>query len=209
MQDARDDAPDSRTIEAKLDAGQRETLARFVDLVRERNRTLNLVSAGDVEKLWSRHVADSLLGTAAADLAGGRVADIGSGAGFPGIPLAVAFPTATFVLIERTRKRAAFIRQAIRQLGIANASEEWASAEDVGAQEPGAFDFVTVRAVSGTADAVELAAPLLAPGGEILLWQSEGQRAEEALPPGWTERWVSAGSPEQAGRGIRALARMG
>ncbi|MDQ2700273.1 MAG: 16S rRNA (guanine(527)-N(7))-methyltransferase RsmG [Actinomycetota bacterium] len=127
------------------------------------------------------HVADSLSGLAVEEMNGaGRVADIGSGAGFPGIPLAVARPEAKFTLIDSVGKKTRFIERVIEELGIGNAvavnarSEEWAAG-------PGneAHDLVTARAVAPLEALAELASPLLAEGGSLLAWKGEREIEEE------------------------------
>lgn len=121
------------------------------------------------------HLADSLSGLAVDEVTRAeRVTDIGSGAGFPGIPLALARPTAGFTLIDSVGRKVAFIREVIKRLRLENAvavnqrSEEWAA--DDGA---GASDLVTARAVAPLEALAELASPLLETGGSLIAWKGE------------------------------------
>ncbi|MGB0120066.1 MAG: 16S rRNA (guanine(527)-N(7))-methyltransferase RsmG [Solirubrobacterales bacterium] len=128
------------------------------------------------------HVADSLSGLAVTEvLNSSRVADIGSGAGFPGIPLAVALPGAQFDLIDSVGKKVRFIDSVIEELDLNNArgvnsrSEEWAAAR--GAE---AYDLVTARAVAPLQALAELASPLLRQGGSLVAWKGERELDEES-----------------------------
>lgn len=97
-----------------------ERLARYTELVRDWNRRINLVSRRDTDRLVSYHLADSLVALRYLPDSG-KVADIGSGAGLPGIPLALCRPDLQFVLVESSYKKAVFLNNAIAELGIENA----------------------------------------------------------------------------------------
>lgn len=128
------------------------------------------------------HLADSLSGLAVDEVnSATRCADIGSGAGFPGIPLAMARPDAEFVLIDSVGKKVKFIQSVIEALDLSNAravharSEEWAKEE--GAE---ASDLVTARAVAPLEALAELASPLLSEGGSLVAWKGEREIEEES-----------------------------
>lgn len=128
------------------------------------------------------HLADSLSGLVVDEVSSARFcADIGSGAGFPGIPLAMALPEAEFTLIDSVGKKVRFIDAVIAELGLSNAravnsrSEDWAKGE--GAE---AYDLVTARAVAPLEALAELASPLLAEGGALVAWKGERELEEEA-----------------------------
>ncbi len=179
------------------------SLERYADLVSLRGKTLNLVSASDADRILERHVFDSLTALPIEDWDDCDVVDIGSGAGFPGIPLAITRPSARFVLVERTRKRVAFLMQAIRELSLANTTAVWVDAENL-ARQRGAFaDIVTIRAVTATDEALELATPLLKPSGVVLLWQTVDQHERESTPTDWISEWRSVPSLDSVERGIR------
>ena len=128
------------------------------------------------------HVADSITALVIPELRrASRIADIGAGAGFPGLPLAVALPGAQVDLIESSRRKAALIERLTEAAGIANArvvasrAEAWASGEG-----SGAYDVVCARAVGPLAVLAEYAAPLLALGGILVAWKGRRDAGEEA-----------------------------
>ena len=129
-----------------------------------------------------RHLGDSLSGLEAEPLrAAGRIADIGAGAGFPGLALAVALPAAQVDLVEATARKCEVIDRLARAAGLANTravaarAEEWASGEGATA-----YEVVTARALAPLPVLAEYAAPLLAPGGALVAWKGAREDAEEA-----------------------------
>ena len=143
-------------------------------------------SVRDPERAWRVHVADSLSGLEVEALnAARRIADVGAGAGFPGLPLAAALPDARVDLIESTGRKCEFIRQAIGRSALANAqvvcerSEIWAAnPPPQGGRE--AYEAVTARAVGRLSTLAELASPLLVPGGTLVAWKGRRDPDEEA-----------------------------
>ncbi len=136
------------------------------------------------DRAWSVHVADSLSGLVFSELAAARtIADIGAGAGFPGLVLAAELPAARVDLIESIGRKCAFIERAAAAGGIVNAravnarAEDWAAA---GAPGREAYDAVTARAVGRLSTLAELAAPLLRPGGALIAWKGRRDPDEEA-----------------------------
>jgi 16S rRNA (guanine527-N7)-methyltransferase len=143
-----------------------------------------LSSVRDLDRAWRVHVEDSLTGL---DLVGApaRVADIGAGAGFPGLVLAAALPDTRVDLIESVGRKADFIARAIEVAELANASviarrsEDWATERPpAGGRE--AYDVVTARAVGRLATLAELASPLLRDGGALVAWKGRRDPEEEA-----------------------------
>ncbi len=139
-------------------------------------------SVTDPGRAWKVHVADSLTGLEVQGLRDApRIADIGSGAGFPGLVLAVALPTAQLDLIESVGRKCEFIQRAIDAAAIGNArvlnlrSEELAQAEG---RE--AYAAVTARAVGRLSTLAELASPLLEAGGVLVAWKGKRDPEEEA-----------------------------
>ena len=145
----------------------------------------SLSSVRDADQAWRAHVADSLTGLEVPDLANaGRIADVGAGAGFPGLVLAVALPGARVDLIESVGRKAEFIGEAAEHAGIANAHAVAVRAEDHGREpEPSggreAYDAVTARAVGRLATLAELASPLLRDGGVLVAWKGRRDPDEE------------------------------
>lgn len=153
-----------------------EVVARLepmLDLLAASHASLSSVT--DRRSARDVHVADSLSGLAVDEVsAAERAVDLGSGAGFPGIPLAVALPSARFTLIDSVGRKVEFMNEAIAALGLENAvavkarSEEWGRGEGREAS-----DLVTARAVAPLEALAELASPLLAEGGALVAWKGE------------------------------------
>jgi 16S rRNA (guanine527-N7)-methyltransferase len=124
---------------------------------------------------------DSLTGLEVGDLRKAkRIADIGSGAGFPGLPLAVALPSARVDLIESVGRKCEFMRRAIDASGIDNATVLDARSEDLAAGEGReAYDAITARAVGRLSTLAELASPLLREGGVLVAWKGKRDEGEE------------------------------
>jgi 16S rRNA (guanine527-N7)-methyltransferase len=139
-------------------------------------------SVTDPEQAWKVHVADSLTGLEVEDLRNApRIADIGSGAGFPGLVLAVALPGSRVDLIESVGRKCDFIRHALAAAGIDNARVVESRSEDLARGEGReVYDAVTARAVGRLSTLAELAAPLLRDGGALVAWKGRRDPAEEA-----------------------------
>jgi 16S rRNA (guanine527-N7)-methyltransferase len=137
-----------------------------------------------------QHVADSLSGLEAEPLRKARaVADVGAGAGFPGLVLAIALPSARVDLVESTRRKIEVIQRLAVAAGIGNARAVAARAEEWAAGEGGeAYDVVTARALAGLPVLVEYAAPLLRPGGALVAWKGARDPAEERAGAAAAER---------------------
>jgi 16S rRNA (guanine527-N7)-methyltransferase len=167
---------------AVLDGDGRAALRRILALLAAERASVSSVL--DPEEGWKVHVADSLTGLEVRDLRdAARIADVGAGAGFPGLPLAVALPGAQLDLIESVGRKCEFIERAIATAGIANArvlntrSEEWAAE---GAEGREAYDAVTARAVGRLSTLAELASPLLREGGVLVAWKGRRDEDEES-----------------------------
>jgi 16S rRNA (guanine527-N7)-methyltransferase len=174
--------PPERPLE--LDSGAREALGRVLELLRRERASVSSVT--EPARAWQVHVADSLSGLAVPELAvAGRLADVGSGAGFPGLPLAAALPAAQVHLIESVERKCAFMRRAAAEAGIGNArvicsrAESWAAAAPPdGGHE--SYEAVTARAVGRLSTLAELASPLLRADGVLVAWKGRRSAAEEA-----------------------------
>ncbi len=163
-----------------LDEAQRATITRVLELLETERASVSSVT--DPQRAWRVHVADSLTGLEFEQLAtAARIADIGSGAGFPGLVLAVALPSAKVDLIESVGRKCDFIRRAIDEAGIANARVINARSEDLAAGEGReAYAAVTARAVGRLSTLAELASPLLEDGGVLVAWKGKRDAEEEA-----------------------------
>ena len=138
-------------------------------------------SVTEPERAWRVHVEDSLTGLEVAELAEAeRIADIGSGAGFPGLVLAVALPESQVDLIESVGRKCEFIQRAIDAAGIANATVVNARSEELAAGEAArSYDAVTARAVGRLSTLAELASPLLRENGVLVAWKGKRDADEE------------------------------
>jgi 16S rRNA (guanine527-N7)-methyltransferase len=148
------------------------------------------ISRSTVDRARDVHIADSLSGSELEPIAEARrIADLGSGAGLPGLVLAAALPRARIDLIESLERKCAFLRDAIARMELANAavvcerSEDWASGSG---RE--AYDVVTARAVGSLATLAELASPLLTQGGVLAAWKGARSTEEEAQAARAAER---------------------
>ena len=155
-----------------------DKLDAFEALLKRWNKRCNLVSRGDLPRLRERHMLDSL---ALLPWCEGPLADIGSGGGFPGLPLAIACPQRRVVLIERSLRKCLFLRQAVIELALANVEVVNA---DAGRYQPSQrFSTAVARAVAPPAKAWRLLRPLLRPSGTALL-QSRIPLAETVFEGG-------------------------
>jgi 16S rRNA (guanine527-N7)-methyltransferase len=163
-----------------LDEAQRATITRVLELLETERASVS--SVRDPGRAWRVHVADSLSGLGFEQLASARrIADVGSGAGFPGLVLAVALPAAQVDLIEAVGRKCAFIQRAIGEAGIANARVVNARSEDLAAGEGReTYAAVTARAVGRLSTLAELASPLLEDGGALVAWKGKRDAEEEA-----------------------------
>jgi 16S rRNA (guanine527-N7)-methyltransferase len=163
---------------AALDSAARGKLETVLSLLAEERASVSSVVD---ERAWRVHVADSLTGLEVAELReAGRIADVGAGAGFPGLALAVALPGARVDLVESVGRKCEFMRRAIEAAGIANADVLNTRSEDLAAAEGReAYDAVTARAVGRLSTLAELASPLLKPNGVLVAWKGKRDEEEE------------------------------
>jgi 16S rRNA (guanine527-N7)-methyltransferase len=166
-----------------LDASQSDTLWRYGVLLRERNQHVNLTSIDTPAGILTLHMLDSL--TLVPHLGAAKnVIDIGTGGGFPGVPLAVACPQRRFTLIDGTQKKIRFVAESVAALDIRNAHAVAVRAEFYTGEKN--FDVVIARALGPLADVLHNARSLLTAGGR--LFAMKGKLPEEelrALPRGW------------------------
>jgi 16S rRNA (guanine527-N7)-methyltransferase len=139
-------------------------LVAFVRLLEKWNRQYNLTAVRDPEQMVTRHLLDSL--SVLPDLRGPRVLDIGTGAGLPGIPLALARPDLSFTLLDSNAKKLTFVRQALHELGITNVTVAQARAEKFHPEAK--FDTLIARALASLHEMLAVSAHLCAPGGRLL-----------------------------------------
>lgn len=159
---------------AVLFGDQLETARAFTSNLADQGEELGLIGPLELPRLWSRHILNCAL--MAPLLRVGVVGDVGSGAGLPGLVLAIARPDVTFILIEPMERRVAWLNDQKKALGLKNVTVLRARAEDVRLEHP--LDQVTARAVSAFRTLIPLTAPLLRAGGELLLMKGERASTE-------------------------------
>jgi 16S rRNA (guanine527-N7)-methyltransferase len=159
---------------AALLFGDRLDLARqFTHNLAAQGEERGLIGPLELPRLWTRHILNCAL---MAPLVHGKVGDIGSGAGLPGLVLAIARPDVHFVLIEPMERRVAWLEEQVTELGLDNVTVNRERAED--SRRDLMLDQVTARAVSALKKLIPLTAPLVKPGGELVLMKGAGAAAE-------------------------------
>jgi 16S rRNA (guanine527-N7)-methyltransferase len=170
-------------------------LGEFESLLREQAIPLGLVAASDAARVWERHVLDSLRATAAVQDSDTLAYDIGSGAGLPGLVVALVRPRLHVVLVEPRRSRAAFLELAVQRLDVANASVHVGRIQDV--HELG--DVCFARAFAPLLDAWRAALPLLRPKGRLVFFAGAGIQVPTAVPEATAVRVLESPVLESAG----------
>lgn len=169
-----------------LDERQQSQLLRLSAELLRWNKAYNLTAITDPQAVLTHHLLDSL--AVAPDLAGATVADVGTGAGFPGLPLAIAQPYRQFTLIDTVDKKLRFIDHAVRELGLANVKTRHARVETLAPAE--SFDTVIARAFAPLPKMLALVAPLCDAHTRVLAmvgrWPPP-DAAEAVLPPQWRQ----------------------
>jgi 16S rRNA (guanine527-N7)-methyltransferase len=156
--------------------GERIDVARqFVAALAERGEERGLIGPLELPRLWTRHVLNSAI---AAPLFSGRVGDVGSGAGLPGLVLAIARPDVEWVLIEPMERRVTWLNEQVSELGLDNVEVVRARAEDW--RRGPILDAATARAVSALRTLIPLTAPLVRDGGRLILLKGVNADAEIA-----------------------------
>lgn len=166
---------------------QQELLLTYIGLITKWSAVYNLSAIRAEPEMLSHHLLDAL--AILPHLPGGRLLDVGSGAGLPGIPLAIADPDRSVALLDSNSKKAAFLQQAVIELGLKNATVHLARAETWRPDQ--AFDVITSRAFAELAEFVSRTEHLLAESGVFAAMKGANARAEiERLPKGFKIRSI-------------------
>jgi len=178
-----------------LSERQHDLLARYLDLLLAANQRMNLTRITDRLAAELQHVGDALTLLPFLPKAEFRLVDVGTGGGVPGIPLAIARPDAHVMLVESTKKKAAFLKDAAAQLGLENLSvSEWRAAQVGRSNSRETFDVATARAVATLDWLAEWCLPLVKRGGKLLAMKGE-RAAEELLAARKAIKWLGGGEP--------------
>ena len=158
--------------ELGLDAAKAETLARFAELMLQKNEVMNLTRITEPVAVAQLHLLDSAMLLKYADFGGKTVADIGTGAGFPGMPLRILEPDFDLTLLDSLGKRVDWLRETCDALNLRRVACVHARAEEFAAGKRESFDLVTSRAVANLQILAELCLPLVKVGGQFLAMKS-------------------------------------
>ena len=164
--------------ELGMGSGLIPRLAGFAELVLERNKVMNLTAITEPKDVAALHLLDSLELAALAGLEAGRLVDVGCGAGFPGVPTAIARPGLQVTLLDSLGKRVDFLREACGKLGLENVECIHQRAEEFAGARREAFDFAVSRAVAALPVLCELCLPLVKVGGKMLAMKSANSDEE-------------------------------
>ncbi|MHB8106639.1 MAG: 16S rRNA (guanine(527)-N(7))-methyltransferase RsmG [Candidatus Cryosericum sp.] len=154
-------------------------LASFLTLLAQANEVMNLTSDADARHLLATHIRDSLAPLLVGLEAPHSLLDIGTGGGFPAVPLALAWPTTTVTMAESIGKKAHFLESLVNGVPLPRARVVHGRVEDPASALPErAFDMITARSVAHIATILQYALPLLASNGRLVLWKGEKDLAE-------------------------------
>ena len=182
---------DAGQLGVALSEAQARSLLALLDELARWNRTYNLTGITEPGQMLTHHLLDSL--AIHPDLAGARIADVGTGAGFPGLPLALVNPQRQFTLIDSVEKKIRFVSHAVRTLGLTNVTPVRARAESLRPEVP--FDTVVARALAPLGELLATVSPLVGAGSRVLAMKGRWPAEELASLPA---PWRLAGSRELA-----------
>jgi len=157
----------------------------YISLLLKWNRTISLTTVTDPIKILRFHFGESIFAASIVILVQSRLADVGTGAGFPGIPLAMVVPGLGVTLIESSAKKCAFLSEVVRELQLTNVTVFRGRMEDF-PSESGYFDFVAARALGHHDKLLAWANRNLAARGRVILWLGENDSREVSANPNWS-----------------------
>lgn len=166
----------------------RTGIQKYVSLLLRWNQRISLTTITDPLDIIRLHFAESMFAGSAVPISNGRLADVGAGAGFPGLPLKLLVPSLNLVLVEPNTKKASFLAECVRELNLTGVEVQRSRFEDLVTTGP-RFDFITARALGGYAELVEWAERQLAPRGSLVLWL--GERYADEIQIGSSLEWRS------------------
>ena len=156
----------------------------YVELLLRWNQKISLTTVTNPEEILRFHFGESVFSASAMKIERGRLADVGTGAGFPGLPLKLVRPEIDLFLIESNARKVVFLREAVRAMSLDGVEVLHVRMEDLAAADP-PYDFVTARAVGNFEELLGWAAGRIAPTGRVVLWVGEEDMRAVSKLPGW------------------------
>ena len=174
---------ESNILDVDISDEKKEKLYKFYEILVEKNKVMNLTSITEIKEFTYKHFIDSIaLEKSVKDLGSKNynIADMGTGAGFPGIPLAIVYPNLNLTLIDSLNKRIKFIKETCEILDIKNVNAIHSRAEDIDRNKDyrEKFDICVSRAVANLASLSEYCLPLVKIGGSFISYKSKGYEVE-------------------------------
>jgi 16S rRNA (guanine527-N7)-methyltransferase len=158
------------------------TIQEYISILLRWNEKIALTTITDPLGIVRFHIGESMFAASAVPIKEGRLADVGAGAGFPGVPLKLLLPSLDLVLIESNAKKASFLSECIRELDLSGVEVYRGRFEDISSADY-RFDFVTARALGGYSDLITWSQRQLNPGGAVVLWIGERDAMEIRKAP--------------------------
>lgn len=171
-----------------LKSGVAGRIAAYISLLLKWNRTISLTTVTNPSEILRFHFGESMFAASAVKFDESRLADVGSGAGFPGLPLAIAVPGINVTLIESNTKKCAFLSEVVRELQLLNVTVFRGRMEEF-PPESAPLNFVTARALGKHSELLSWARNHLAASAKVVLWLGEADSSDISRDPGW--RWES------------------
>ncbi len=172
----------AKGLNLALDAQQIEHVSQYLDLLAKWNKVYNLTAIKDRQQMVVRHAIDSL--SVAALMKGSALLDVGTGAGLPGIPLAIALPDLQVTLLDVIAKRTRFLNQVVAQLQLSNVQVVTSRVEDYVSEN--GFDLITTRAYASLSDMLTTSQHLLTQDGRYIAMKGDPEKEELGkVPEGW------------------------
>jgi 16S rRNA (guanine527-N7)-methyltransferase len=170
----------------QLSAGQLESIRNYVELLLLWNRSMSLTSIEDPVEIVARHFGESIFAATTVPIRKGRLADVGSGAGFPGLPLKIISDELSIVLLEPNQKKCAFLNEVKRKLAFERVEIRRSRYEQYPPDREALFDFICSRALGSYRQLLKWAQAALTPRGKVVLWLGEEDSVLIGRTPGWS-----------------------